>query len=85
MKEQRKPLSFDHRIAIGATMIGIPSSEYRRHVDAGEKWCSGCHSWHSSTVFVARRSTTDGLDNVCKPFALKRIHARLRRVRSEAG
>jgi hypothetical protein len=48
----KKPLSLDHRIAIGATHLGITRAEYQRHILAGEKWCAGCHAWHPRSEFV---------------------------------
>lgn len=82
MSEQRQPLSLDHRIAIGATHIGITSSEYRRHIEAGEKWCAGHHDWHplNADTFYTRATQVDGFDNVCKEIVRARSRVLMRRL-----
>lgn len=76
-------MSLDHRIAIGATRLGITRDEYTRHILAGEKWCAGCHVWHLRSEFVTRRTKWDGLDNVCRAYGLRRTYAYLARKRAE--
>jgi hypothetical protein len=77
----KKPLSLDHRIAIGATHLGITRAEYQHHILAGEKWCAGCHAWHPRSEFVRRTSKWDGLDNHCRAVVLARVLAYQRRKR----
>lgn len=78
----RGPLSLKRRMAIGAGMLGIPKDEYRRHVEAGEKWCWGCQSWHprDAAHFYPRPAQQDGLDNVCKDIVRVRARETMRRL-----
>lgn len=48
-----------------ASRLGIPEEEYRAHVAAGEKWCSGCKAWHERSVFKVDASRNDGLAASC--------------------
>jgi hypothetical protein len=84
---KRPPLSLEHRIAIGASAIGIMPDEYRSHVKAGEKWCAGHHAWHPRTaeVFYTRPATRDGLDNACKDIVRVRAREAMRRARDGQG
>lgn len=81
----RSPLSLAHRIAIGATMLAISEVEYRRRVEAGERHCSGHKDWHPRDAFGKRRTAPDGLDYVCKAFALARTVAYQRDVAAIVG
>lgn len=80
--QHRATLSLEHRIAIGATMIGISRDQYRRHVEAGLKWCPTHRDWHPRTTeFWYRRPTTaDGLDSMCKETVRARAREGMRRV-----
>lgn len=51
-----------------AARIGITVEEYRAHVAAGRKWCTGCKEWHASTAFRPDRSRTDGLTAGCRQY-----------------
>lgn len=78
----RPALSLDHRIAIGATRIGVTRDEYRRHVEAGLKWCAGHHDWHprNADTFYQRRTTPDGFDTNCKAIVRGRAREGMRRL-----
>lgn len=53
----------------GAAHLGIPVAEYARRVEAGERWCAGCHAWHAISEFGRDRSRPDGLNHVCRAHA----------------
>ena len=50
----------------GATKLGIPFETYRGHVEAGEKWCTGCRGWHDRSAFGVCQSARDGLNQLCR-------------------
>lgn len=62
----------------GATRLGITFDEYRDHIHAGEKWCSGHKSWHVlvETPFIGKRGSGDGLGGHCKRFLREYIGSR---------
>lgn len=72
---RRGALSLSHRIAIGATRLGITRAEYERHVLDGEKWCAACQQWHPRSEFGVRRTKRDGRDAICKRANLARVVA----------
>lgn len=85
-------LTLDHRIAIGASQLGMSTDEYVRHIRAGEKWCTGHHDWHPRAEFGKRESLPDGLNNICRAIDRERarlrmrdLAARRRAIRARAG
>lgn len=68
------------RITQGAVALGIPFEAYRQHVEAGQKWCSGCRAWHRWQAFGARASRLDGLDIECREHRNARSRAAMRRL-----
>lgn len=75
-------LTYEHRIAIGASLSGVSRDEYRRHVENGEKWCGNHHGWHPRTVefFYSRATKPDGLDSVCRETVKTRLREHMRRL-----
>lgn len=81
MTAQRHPsLTPEHRMKIAASKVGMPFDEYRRHVEAGEKWCCGHHDWHVLGRFATRSALPDGLDNICREIDRERAAPRMRRL-----
>lgn len=56
-----------------AGRLGMTMEEYRGHVAAGEKWCTGCKAWHRRALFATDRSRGDGLAAMCA-VARRRIY-----------
>lgn len=55
-----------------AARVGVSVEEYRKRIDAGEKWCIGCKSWHDRAEFATDRSRTDGLTAACRAYRSQR-------------
>ena len=62
----RSPLS---RYKQGASRLGISVEEYQQRVADGQRRCAGCHAWHPVSEFGRDRSTTDGLNRICRAYA----------------
>ncbi|HKQ07990.1 MAG TPA: hypothetical protein VJ464_22885 [Blastocatellia bacterium] len=48
--------------------LGMTAEEYRRHQEAGEKWCSGCKTWHPLAAFASYSAQPDGLQHHCRAW-----------------
>lgn len=81
--EGRTVMPPERRMAIGAGKLGISFKAYRRHVEAGEKWCAACHRWHPRESFGKRATLVDGLDNICRLVMNARARARMARAREK--
>ncbi len=67
---------------IAAKKAGCTVEQYEDRLRRGQKWCSGCKSWHDQSAFTTDRSRWDGLKPQClawsrskyvrKPATLKR-------------
>lgn len=55
----------DGAIKIAAKKAGLSEIEYRKKVDAGQKWCVLCRAWHPTSKFGVDRSRWDGLASSC--------------------
>lgn len=66
------------QLNIGATKLGLSADEYRQHVEAGERWCSGHRAWHPATlkVFAIDRNHSSGLAGNCRAWLAERYAAR---------
>lgn len=49
-----------------AEMVGCTAEEYGEHIEAGEKWCTGCKQWHDRSAFGKDSSRSDGLAGSCR-------------------
>jgi len=49
-----------------AKKAGMSVGEYIRRVDAGEKWCTTCRTWHRVSEFGKDASRWDGLAAGCR-------------------
>lgn len=78
----RERRSLATRINYGAAALKIPRSVYAEQVEAGKKWCWACHDWHPCAAFGVRRSTPDGLDNICTERNNARAREGMRRLRA---
>lgn len=76
--------SDEHRWRLGAKLLGISVDEYRRHVQAGLKWCSGCRCWQLRTAFGRHPRYVDGLNSVCMRFDRDRAREYQRQKRRPA-
>ena len=45
------------RMRQGATRLGIAYQTYKRHIEQGERWCSGHQRWHTADAFYASRDS----------------------------
>lgn len=61
--------------ASSAKRLGISVDEYKARRDAGEKWCLGCRKWHDTSEFGMDRTTSDGLNAVCRELRNQRRRA----------
>ena len=61
-----------------AKKLGIPTEEYRRRVQAGDKHCGRCREWHQRTAFGEDSTRYDGLSSSC-------LHSRRVKVRAKRG
>jgi hypothetical protein len=50
---------------MAALKLGMTEIEYRTKVEAGEKWCTLCQTWHPVAVFGRDRSRRDQLTHSC--------------------
>ncbi len=48
-----------------AVRVGVGVDEYRKRVDGGEKWCTGCKAWHPVADFPRDRTRADGRKARC--------------------
>lgn len=53
-------------LRIAARRIGITAEDYRAHLEASEKWCTACKTWHARSAFPRDSSRTDGLHACCR-------------------
>lgn len=79
----KRRVSVDGRIRMGAAHLGIAVEAYRSHVENGEKWCAGCRAWHAREAFGKRWNASDGLNNVCKKSSRASVLASQARRRAE--
>lgn len=49
-----------------AARLGLSLDQYAARVDAGEKWCTGCKSWHPVDSFAVDGSRFDGRAARCR-------------------
>lgn len=69
-----------------AGRVGLTSEQYQALVDAGQKWCGGCRTWHDRDAFNVDRSRGDGLGKWCRVIQSLRSRAvYVRRPRPAAG
>lgn len=67
-------------LKVAAGRVGVTVAEYRRHVGAGEKWCTACKAWRPRAQFGADRSRGDGLKARCRTHE-ERVDAPTKRQR----
>ena len=48
-----------------AAAVGLTLDEYLDKLKSGEKWCTGCKSWHHKGEFGPDKSRPDGLASTC--------------------
>lgn len=72
--------------ATAAARIGIPLAEYDARRAAGEKWCTGCRTWHPRAHFAMDRSRGDGLTARCRAHTNRRARTNyVPKTRPESG
>lgn len=49
-----------------ATRVRVSLAEYDAQIAAGKKWCWKCQQWHDRAAFGPNRSTSDGLQAMCR-------------------
>ena len=57
--------SIEGVIKVAAKRIGVSIIEWHRRQNSGEKWCTGCKTWHDRSAFRIDQSRFDGLSAVC--------------------
>lgn len=62
----RRFFSDEERRKAKATRTGVSVAEYDALLAAGKKWCWPCRTWHDRTEFGPDRSTSDGLQAMCR-------------------
>lgn len=67
-----------------AARIGVTVAEYQKHLNASEKWCTGCKDWHDLNRFQADKSRSDGRTAQCGD-ARKREYRRTYQPRPRPG
>jgi hypothetical protein len=67
--------SDEARWRMSASKLDIPYSEYRVHIEAGEKYCCGHRRWESRYEFGRDRRARDGRNNVCSEFTADKQRA----------
>jgi hypothetical protein len=55
-----------------ARRIGVDPDEYMRRIEAGEKWCCGCKTWHPASAFPWDESRGSGLASSCREHRNRR-------------
>jgi len=66
------------QIRKAASRVGVSEAEYALRLASGEKWCSGCKSFHARTSFAGDRSRYDGLSMRCRTFVERQYVPRIR-------
>lgn len=66
-------------LKLAAAMARIPEGVYRMRYERGQRYCGSCRDWHPMSEMGKRRSSPDGLDNVCRAANLQRTYASLKR------
>lgn len=66
-----------------AKKLGISPETYAAHVARGERWCSGCKTWHERSAFGRNRYNADGLAYRCKTSDARRKRGRRSERRPE--
>ena len=61
---------------VAAKRAGFPVDEYRRCIDAGDKWCYACRAWHPNDAFSKDRSRFDGLSSACRVCVSEKSRSR---------
>lgn len=51
-----------------ASRVGVDPEYYEQRISVGEKWCSGCKTFHSRAAFPKDSSRYDGLSMKCSSF-----------------
>jgi hypothetical protein len=69
----------DGAIKSAARLLGTTEQQYRRNLDAGNKWCVACKRWHPKESFGRDSSRSDGLAVGCRDG--RNIKHRLRYVK----
>lgn len=81
MVAERSPQrSMEYRMQRGAGRLGIPLEEYRRQVEAGLKWCTGCKVWQPRDQFGPSKSLLAGLMPECRESINARARENMRRL-----
>ncbi len=73
---------------VSAGRVGLTVEEYRKRIDAGEKWCHAHRAWHPTAEFGKDRSRGDGLAATClnsRAVVGSSPGARERRLRAAKG
>lgn len=55
-------------LKVAAARTGLSLEDYQARVANGEKWCTGCKSWHPKSEFKIDRSRYDGLASKCVAY-----------------
>lgn len=58
-----------------AARLGMTLEDYDARHAAGEKWCTGCQSWHPRAAFAADATRPTGLTASCTEYRNSRARA----------
>jgi hypothetical protein len=56
----------EHAVRVGAGRLKATVEEYRKHLEAGLKWCAGGKHWTARGDFHRNWGNRDGLSPVCR-------------------
>lgn len=66
----------DGALKTAAVRVGISLTDYLAKVAGGEKWCTGCKTWHQLSEFAADRARGDGVRARCLAADRGKPHTR---------
>lgn len=64
--------TFEERIKVGAGHLRITVTEYREHIEAGERWCSHHKQWHPVEQMTRAYGQPQGIGKICRDGARER-------------
>lgn len=68
-------------VIIAAAKIGCTPEEWHARRANGQRWCSGCRTWHSREEFGFDKSKWDRVPVRCRAYNRKRTAARRAHVK----
>ena len=70
-------------IKIAAKKIGIDVVNYKRNINSGVFWCTGCREWHHKSEFNKDKSRWNGYAQYCRDYINRTTRERYKSIPQE--